>query len=59
MSNPLEHSGLHRTDDVGPGLVPLEPLEHSVLVAPRDESDVSVTDVAVFDPVEHSVWKCG
>ena len=57
VSNPLEHSGLHITDDVGPGLVPLEPLEHSVLVAPREESDVSVTDVTdvvVLDPVEHS-----
>ena len=57
VSNPLEHSGLHQTDDVGPGLVPQEPLEHSVLVAPREESDVSVTDVtdvAVLDPVEHS-----
>ena len=57
MSNLLEHSGLHRTDDVGPGLVPLEPLEHSVLVAPREESDVSVTnvtDVAALDPMEHS-----
>ena len=57
VSNPLEYSGLHRTDDVGPGLVSLEPLEHSVLVAPREDSDVSVTDVtgvAVLDPVEHS-----
>ena len=35
----------------------LEPLEHSVLMAPREESDVSVTDVtdvAVLNPVEHS-----
>ena len=57
VSNLLEHSGLHITDDVGAGLVLLEPLEHSVLVAPREESDVSVTDVtdvAVLDPVEHS-----
>ena len=57
MSNLLEHSVLHKADDVGPGLVPLEPLEHSVLVAPREESDASVTDVtdvAVLDPVEHS-----
>ena len=30
---------------MGPKLVPLEPLEHSVLVAPWEESDVSVTDV--------------
>ena len=44
-SYPLEHSGLNRADDVGPKLVPLEPLEHSVLVAPWEESDVSVTDV--------------
>ena len=37
--------------------MPLEPLEHSVLVTPQEESDVSVadvTDVAVLDPVEHS-----
>ena len=45
VSDPLEHSGLNRADDVGPKLVPLEPLEHSVLVASREESDVSVTDV--------------
>ena len=31
-SDPLEHSGLTRADDVGQKLVPLEPLEHSVLV---------------------------
>ena len=30
---------------MGPGLVPLEPLEHSVLVASLEESEVSVTDV--------------
>ena len=42
VSDLLEHSGLNRTNDVGPGLVPLEPLEHSVLVTPREESEVSV-----------------
>ena len=31
----LEHSGLTRADDVGPKLVPLELLGHSVLVATR------------------------
>ena len=45
-SDPLEYSGLNRADDVGPKLVSLEPLEHSVLVAPWEESDISVTDVA-------------
>ena len=44
-SDPLENSGLTRADDVGQKLVPLEPLEHSVLVAPREQSDASVTDV--------------
>ena len=57
VSNPLQHSGLHETDDVGPGLLTLEPLEHSVLVFLREESDVAVTDVTdvtVLDPVEYS-----
>ena len=50
----LEHSGLGETDDVKPGVVPPEPLEHSVLVAPQDEGDVSVAGVAKLDPIEHS-----
>ena len=54
VSDPLEHSGLGETDDVRPGLVPPEPLEHSVLVAPRDEGDVSVAGVTKLDPIEHS-----
>ena len=57
MSNLLEHSGIHGTDDARPGLLPGEPLEHSVMVSPWMESDRSVTDVtdvAVLDPVEHS-----
>ena len=45
MLNPLEHSGMHGTYDARPGLLPREPLEHSVLVSPRMESDRSVTDV--------------
>ena len=45
VSDPLEHSGLDRTDDVVPGLVLPELLEHSVMVVPLEEGDVSVTDV--------------
>ena len=54
MSDPLEHSGLDRADDIVPGLVLPEPLEHSVLVIPLEKGDVSVTDVTVLDPIEHS-----
>ena len=54
VSDPLEHSGLDRADDVVPGLVLPEPLEHSVLVIPLKMGDVSVTDVTVLDPREHS-----
>ena len=57
LIDPLEHSGLNRTDDVGSGLVPLEPLEHSVLVTSREESEVSViniTNITILDPMEHS-----
>ena len=36
VSDPLGHSGLNMTDDVVPGLVPPEPLEHSVLVVPLE-----------------------
>ena len=42
------------TGDVRPGLVPPEPLEHSVLLAPRDEGDVSVAGVTKSDPIKHS-----
>ena len=54
VSDPLEHSGMDRADDVVPGLVLPEPLEHSVLVIPLKMGDVSVTDVTVLDPIEHS-----
>ena len=54
VSDPLEHSGLDRADDVAPGLVLSELLEHSVLVIPLEKGDVSVTDVTVLDPIEHS-----
>ena len=45
VSDPFEHSGLTRPEDVGQKLVPLEPLEHSVLEASQEQRDVSVTDV--------------
>ena len=54
MPDPLEHSNLGDTDDVKPGVVQPEPLEHSVLVAPRNEGDVSAASVDKFDPIEHS-----
>ena len=54
VPDPLEHSGMGVTDGVRPGVVPPEPLEHSVLVAPQDEGDVSVAGVAKLDPIEHS-----
>ena len=53
VSDPLEHSGLDRADDVVPGLVPPEPLEYSVLVIPLEDGNVSVTDVTMLDPIEH------
>ena len=53
VSDPLEHSGLSETDDVKPGVVLPELLEHSVLVAPRNEGDVSVVSVDKLDPIEH------
>ena len=54
VSDPLEHLGLNRADDVVPGLVLPEPLEHLVLVIPLEKGDVSVTDITVLDPFEHS-----
>ena len=53
VPDPLEHSGLGETDDVKPGVVPPELLEHSVLVAPRNEGGVSVASVDKLDPIEH------
>ena len=35
VSDPLEHSGLTSTEDVGQKLVPLEPLEHLVPEGPQ------------------------
>ena len=42
--DPLEHSGLPGEEDGGRRLVPLEPLEHSVLGASQDQRDVSSSD---------------
>ena len=39
--DPLEHSNLPSDEDGGRRLVPLEPLEHSVMGAPQDQRDVS------------------
>ena len=44
-SDPLEHSGLPRDEDGRHKLVPLEPLEDSVLGAPQVQRDVSGSDV--------------
>ena len=42
--DPLEHSGLPGEEDGGHRLVPLEPLEHSVLGASQDQRSVSSSD---------------
>ena len=47
-SDPLEHSGMTSTEDVGQKLVSLEPLEHSVLEGPQKQRDVSVSDVELL-----------
>ena len=46
--DPLEHSGLPRDEDGGRRLVPLEPLEHSVLGGPHDQRDISSSDVELW-----------
>ena len=45
VSDPLEHSGLTSTEDVGQKLVPLEPLEHSVPEGPQSRGDGLVSDM--------------
>ena len=45
VSDPLENSGLIKSEDVVPKLVPLEPLEHSVPEEPQSRGDGLVSDM--------------
>ena len=52
VSDPLEHSGLHTSDDSVPQPAPSEPLEHSVPIGPQSWGDKVTPKVDTTDHLQ-------